>query len=58
MRASGLPLFRVLQEALHNVIKHSGVRRAAVQLRQNSGQIHLIVGDLGRGFDVESAAPG
>lgn len=54
----GLCLFRVLQEALHNVIKHSGVRRVEVQLREDSGEIDLIVSDLGRGFDIEAARQG
>jgi signal transduction histidine kinase len=54
----GVPLFRVLQEALHNVIKHSGVRQAEVQLREDSGEIHLIVSDLGKGYDVEAALAG
>jgi len=54
----GIPLFRLLQEALHNVIKHSGVRQAEVQLRADSEEIHLIVSDLGKGFDVEAALAG
>jgi signal transduction histidine kinase len=54
----GLCLFRVLQEALHNAAKHSGVKRVEVQLREESGEIHLIVKDSGRGFDVEAAKGG
>ena len=54
----GVPLFRVVQEALHNVIKHSGVRQAEVQLRVDSGEIHLIVSDLGKGYDVDAALAG
>jgi signal transduction histidine kinase len=54
----GLPLFRVLQEALHNAAKHSGVRRIEVQLREDSGEVHLVVSDLGRGFDWEAAMQG
>jgi PAS domain S-box-containing protein len=54
----GVPLFRVLQEALHNVIKHSGASQAEVQLRVDSGEIHLIVSDLGKGFDSEAALAG
>jgi PAS domain S-box-containing protein len=54
----GLCLFRVLQEALHNAAKHSGVKRVEVQLREESGEIHLIIMDLGRGFDVEAASQG
>src|SRR5262249_743983 len=33
-RDIGLTLFRILQEALHNAIKHSGVKRVEVQLRE------------------------
>jgi len=51
----GLPLFRVLQEALYNACKYSGVKRIEVQLREESGEIHLIVADNGKGFDLETA---
>src|SRR6201984_624593 len=54
----GLSLFRVLQEALHNEMKHSGVKRIEVQLREDSGEIHLIIRDSGKGFDVEAALQG
>jgi PAS domain S-box-containing protein len=54
----GHPLFRVLQEALHNSFKHSGVKRIEVRLREDSGEIHLIVSDSGKGFDVEAAFQG
>jgi signal transduction histidine kinase len=54
----GISLFRVLQEALNNAIKHSGVKRIEVQLRETSGEIQLLISDLGRGFDVEAALHG
>ena len=54
----GFPLFRVLQEAVHNAFKYSGVRRVEVQVREDAGEIHLIVSDLGKGFDVEAAMQG
>jgi len=50
----GLTLFRVLQEALNNAVKHSGVKRIEVQLAEDSCELHLIVSDLGRGFEVEA----
>ena len=53
-----LCLFRVLQEAVHNAVKHSGTSQAQVQLGQTSGEIHLIVTDFGRGFDMEAAMQG
>ena len=54
----GLSLFRVLQEAIHNTTKHSGVKRVEVRILEDSGQIHLIVHDAGCGFDVSSAMQG
>src|SRR5215469_10786357 len=51
----GLALFRVLQEALNNAIKHSGVRHTEVQIEEHSNEVHLVVSDSGTGFDVEVA---
>jgi PAS domain S-box-containing protein len=53
-----LCLFRVLQEALHNSVKHSGVRHVEVRLWGSEGQIQLVVKDHGRGFDVEGVRTG
>lgn len=50
-----LCLFRVLQEALQNAVKHSGVRHFKVELRGESGEIQLNVSDLGVGFDPRDA---
>jgi signal transduction histidine kinase len=54
----GISLFRVLQEALHNAAKHSAVKRMEVELRETPNEIHLIVADLGKGFDIEAAIRG
>ena len=54
----GVSLFRVLQEALHNTVKHSGARRVTVELRETSNEIQLVVSDSGKGFDVETALGG
>jgi signal transduction histidine kinase len=51
-------LFRVLQEALHNGVEHSGARKFKVQLSGASGEIHLTVSDSGAGFDLEAARKG
>ena len=45
-----LALFRVLQEALANVHRHSGASEAHVLVRQNSNQVVLEVRDNGRGL--------
>jgi PAS domain S-box-containing protein len=54
----GRTLFRVLQEALHNSIKHSGVKHVEVQLLEDGSEVHMVVGDLGKGFDLEAALQG
>jgi len=53
-----LSLFRVLQEALRNATKHSGVKRFEVRLWGSMGEIHLTISDLGAGFDTETAMKG
>lgn len=53
-----LCLFRVLQEALHNAVKHSQVRHFDVELRGTSNDILLIVRDSGAGFDPEIVMKG
>src|SRR5262249_48941251 len=44
-------LFRVLQEALQNAAKHSGVKQVEVRLRQTLAEVYLVISDLGVGFD-------
>ena len=51
-------LFRVLQEALRNSVKHSGVRQFKVELFEASDAIHLRVSDSGLGFDPDAAMKG
>jgi PAS domain S-box-containing protein len=51
-------LFRVLQEALHNGVKHSGVKKFEVKLWSASDEIHLTVRDSGAGFDTDAARKG
>jgi PAS domain S-box-containing protein len=50
-----LCLFRVLQEALQNAVKHSGARRFHVDLRATAQEISLTVSDPGAGFDQHDA---
>jgi two-component system sensor histidine kinase UhpB len=48
-----LVIYRVAQEALTNVARHSGATRARVELRSNDGEVELVVHDDGRGLDPE-----
>src|SRR5262249_32497904 len=56
--AVSLCLFRVLQEALHNSLKHSGVRHFDVRLWAATDGVHLTIKDSGAGFDREEAREG
>jgi PAS domain S-box-containing protein len=49
-----LCLYRVMQEALQNAIKHSGAQRFSVELVGDSSEIRLEVSDDGAGFDLQS----
>lgn len=44
-------VYRVVQEGLVNIARHSGARRAWVRLAATGGEIRLEVGDDGAGFD-------
>jgi len=43
-------LFRVIQESLSNIHRHSGSKNARIQLSQDQDEIRLEVSDQGRGF--------
>ncbi len=51
-------IYRVLQEAVNNVARHSGACRARLSLRGDDHGIELTLEDNGRGFDVQSARRG
>lgn len=51
-------LFRVAQEALANVAKHSGAGRAEVDLTYTTDSLTLRIADDGRGFDPPQGAGG
>lgn len=45
-------IYRVVQEALHNVMRHAGASAVRVSLQLGEGQIHLSVQDDGKGFST------
>jgi two-component system CheB/CheR fusion protein len=53
-----LCLYRVTQEGLRNVAKHSGAKSASVVLKTIHGVLHLTIQDRGRGFDVDGKMEG
>jgi signal transduction histidine kinase len=52
-----LCLFRIVQEGLRNVKRHSDADEAEVRLEASGEKLHLSVVDRGRGFDVNHCSP-
>ena len=50
-------LYRSVQEALHNVVKHSRAKHASVRLRIDSDAVAMEVVDDGEGFDPSGSYP-
>jgi signal transduction histidine kinase len=55
---AGIHIYRVLQEALNNVTRHSGARQAWVRLRFAERELVLEVEDHGKGFGTNGSRPG
>jgi PAS domain S-box-containing protein len=51
-------LYRICQEALHNVVKHAAASRVQIELRRDGGCVRLVVTDDGMGFDAATASRG
>ncbi|NOT06660.1 MAG: hypothetical protein HOP28_00485 [Gemmatimonadales bacterium] len=49
--ASALALYRIAQEALRNVVNHSGAARAKIELSRSPTAVTLVVSDEGKGFE-------
>jgi signal transduction histidine kinase len=50
-----LQLFRMIQEALNNIVKYAGAEAAKVTIRETDKFIYAEVMDNGKGFDVQAA---
>jgi signal transduction histidine kinase len=57
-RGAGVHIYRVLQEALNNVVRHSGAREAWVRLRFLPARLQLEVEDHGKGFAPQAGQHG
>jgi PAS domain S-box-containing protein len=55
-RNVSLCLYRVIQESLQNIVRHSGARSASVQLHGSPSAIQLEIADGGVGFNPESVS--
>ncbi len=46
-------IYRIVQEAFNNVVKHADADRVALELSADAGRIRLSVRDNGRGFELQ-----
>jgi signal transduction histidine kinase len=51
-------LYRIAQEALHNIVKHAQACIVTLHLESNDEELILMVQDDGQGFDTEGSFPG
>ncbi|MGZ4198732.1 MAG: GAF domain-containing sensor histidine kinase [Thermoleophilia bacterium] len=52
-----IALYRIAQEAMNNLVRHSRARRAWTTLTSSDEAVELVVGDDGRGFDPATVGP-
>lgn len=51
-REAGIMLYRIVQEAINNIVKHSAATESRIAIRRENGRVRLTVSDNGRGFEV------
>jgi signal transduction histidine kinase/ligand-binding sensor domain-containing protein len=53
-----LAVFRIIQEAMNNIVKHSGATRVSLAIDVDDAGMHVDVVDNGRGFDYPAESAG
>ncbi len=56
LKEAAMNLYRIVQESLNNILKHSQARRASVKLERDVHDVQLCIADDGCGFDAEETA--
>ncbi len=51
-------IYRIVQEALTNAVKHANAQRVWIEVREANESVAIVVGDDGQGFDPDGAATG
>ena len=57
-RKTKIYLFRIIQEALNNIVKHSAANSAVVEIAKTRENYFLSISDDGKGFITQNALPG
>jgi len=48
-------VYRIMQEALANVVRHASAKSARIEVKKHAGAIDIIVADDGKGFEAKQA---
>ena len=56
-KESEIHVYRIIQEGINNIIKHSGATEATIIIKKNPNIVSLSIRDNGRGFDVSLDRP-
>jgi two-component system NarL family sensor kinase len=48
-------LYRVIQEIIHNTIKHAAAKTLSIELELSDSKLYLVTRDDGKGFDYQAA---
>jgi signal transduction histidine kinase len=51
-------LYRIAQEAFHNIVKHAHASRVVLRLDSDEREVVMVIQDNGRGFDPHASFPG
>jgi signal transduction histidine kinase len=52
-----ISIYRIVQESVNNIIKHSHASSASVEIKRSSKEVSITIGDNGKGFDTTSVNP-
>ena len=53
-KSAEIIVYRIVQELLNNIMKHSGATEAFVQLIRENNRLNIVVEDNGKGFDKDA----
>lgn len=56
--AQRIILFRIVQEAIQNAVKHGGCKNIEISIDKNDGILKIDIKDDGRGFDIQNVNKG
>lgn len=48
----GLILFRIIQESINNILKHSRAKNVSIKIEDDSEKLNILISDNGKGFDT------